>query len=164
VACKAVIIATGGYANNKAWIKKYAGMDLDRNIVPIGNTGKMGDGIRMAWEMGAASEGMGVLHMLRGGPFGPEFPFMNVVETAATQPILWVNPRGERFCDEGIATDDMLTGNVNTRFKDGYSFCLFDDSIKQKFMKEGVYRGMGTAVLSGHTLPIWMSNSSICFR
>ena len=153
VACKAVIIATGGYANNKAWIKKYAGMELDRNIVPIGNTGKMGDGIRMAWEMGAASEGMGVLHMLRGGPFGPEFPFMSVVETAAIQPILWVNPRGERFCDEGIATDDTFTGNVNTRFKDGYSFCLFDDSIKQKFMEEGVYRGMGTAVLPGHTLP-----------
>ena len=54
IPCKAVVIASGGYANNKEWIKKYAGFDLDGTVVPIGNTGKMGDGIRMAWEMGAA--------------------------------------------------------------------------------------------------------------
>ena len=72
VACKAVVIASGGYANNREWIKKYTGFDLDENLVLLGNTGKMGDGIRMAWEMGAAHEGMGVLHILRIGPTGPD--------------------------------------------------------------------------------------------
>ena len=69
VACKAVVIASGGYANNAEWIKKYAGFDLGQTVMPIGNVGKMGDGIRMAWEMGGASEGMGVLHLLRVAPF-----------------------------------------------------------------------------------------------
>jgi fumarate reductase flavoprotein subunit len=151
--CKAVVIASGGYANNKEWIKKYAGFDLDGTVVPIGNTGKMGDGIRMAWEMGAAPEGMGVLHVIRMGPYGSEFPFMNVVEAAAIQPVLWVDPHGERFCDEGIAFYDTSTGNVNARFKKGYTFCLFDDAIKERFMEVGVFRGMGLILLPGWKLP-----------
>jgi fumarate reductase flavoprotein subunit len=152
VGCKAVVIASGGYANNGEWIKKYTGFDLGRTVMPIGNVGKMGDGIRMAWEMGAAAEGMGVLHLLRVAPFSPEFPFMNTVEGAAIQPMLWVDPKGERFCDEGIAYYDTSLGNINSRYKQGYTFCLFDDSIKQHFIKKGVYRGMGMAVLPGWKL------------
>ncbi len=152
VACKAVIIASGGYANNAEWIKKYSGFDLERTVMPIGNVGKMGDGIRMAWEMGGAAEGMGVLHLIRVAPFSPEFPFMNTVEGAAIQPMLWVDPKGERFCDEGIAYYDTSLGNVNSRYRQGYTFCLFDDTIKQHFIEEGVFRGMGTAVLPGWKL------------
>jgi fumarate reductase flavoprotein subunit len=152
VACKAVVIASGGYANNAEWIKKYSGFDLGQTVMPIGNVGKMGDGIRMAWEMGGASEGMGVLHLLRVAPFGPEFPFMNTVEGAAIQPMLWVDPKGERFCDEGIAYYDTSTGNINSRYKQGYTFCLFDDSIKQHFIEKGVYRGMGMVCLPGWKL------------
>jgi fumarate reductase flavoprotein subunit len=152
VACKAVVIASGGYANNAEWIKKYAGFDLGQTVIPIGNVGKVGDGIRMAWEMGGASEGMGVLHLLRVAPFGPEFPFMNTAEGAAIQPMLWVDPKGERFCDEGIAYYDTSTGNANARFKKGYTFCIFDDSIKQHFIEKGVYRGMGMVCLPGWKL------------
>jgi fumarate reductase flavoprotein subunit len=152
VACRAVVIASGGYANNAEWIKKYAGFDLGRTVMPIGNVGKMGDGIRMAWEMGGASEGMGVLHLIRVAPFSPEFPFMNTVEGAAIQPMLWVDPKGERFCDEGIAYYDTSLGNVNSRYKQGHTFCLFDDAIKEHFIEKGVYRGMGQAVLPGWKL------------
>jgi fumarate reductase flavoprotein subunit len=150
--CAAVIIASGGYANNKEWIRKYAGQELGETVVPIGNTGKMGDGIRMAWELGAAPEGMGVLHVIRMGPYGAEFPFMNVVEAAAIQPVLWVDPRGERFCDEGIAYYDTSTGNVNARYKSGYTFSVFDDNIARYFAEVGVFRGMGLGLLPGWKL------------
>jgi fumarate reductase flavoprotein subunit len=149
VACRAVVIASGGYANNAEWIRKYAGFELGRTVIPMGNVGKMGDGIRMAWEMGAAAEGMGVLHMIRVAPCSPEFPFMNTVEAAAIQPVLWVDPAGERFCDEGIAYYDTSLGNVNSRYKQGYTFCLFDDTIKKRFIEKGVFRGMGTIVPPG---------------
>jgi fumarate reductase flavoprotein subunit len=152
VACRAVVIASGGYANNAEWINRYTGHELGRTVTPMGNTGKMGDGIRMAWEMGAAAEGMGVLHLLRVAPYGPEFPFMNAVEGAAIQPVLWVDPRGERFCDEGIAYYDTSLGNVNSRYKQGYTFCIFDDTIKKHFMEKGVFRGMGTIVPPGARL------------
>jgi fumarate reductase flavoprotein subunit len=152
VRCRAVVIASGGYANNTEWIRKYTGLELGRTVTPMGNVGKMGDGIRMAWEMGAAAEGLGVLHLIRVAPFSPEFPFMNSVEGAAIQPVLWVDPMGERFCDEGIAYYDTSLGNVNSRYPQGYTFCLFDDTIKQRFIEKGVFRGMGTVVHPGSKL------------
>lgn len=143
VASKAVMIASGGYANNKEWIKKYTGFDLDVNVIPIGNVDKMGDGIRMAWEVGAAEEGMGVIEMFRAGPVGPEFTLKGQIEFIAAQPDLWVNPRGERFCDEGIAFYDTSVGNANARYKEGYTYSLFNDSIKQHIIKNGIERGVG---------------------
>jgi fumarate reductase flavoprotein subunit len=143
VAAKAVVIASGGYANNKEWIKKYAGFDLGVNIIPVGNVDKMGDGIRMAWEVGAAEEGMGVLELFRVGPFGPEHPMKNQIELIAVQPDLWVNQRGERFCDEGIAFYDTSVGNANARYKEGYTYSIFDESIKQRLLEKGIDRSVG---------------------
>jgi fumarate reductase flavoprotein subunit len=152
VACRTVVIASGGYANNMEWIKKYAHRDLGVNVFPLGNTGKMGDGIRMAWEMGAGSDGMGVLHVVRVAPFGEEFPFMNVVEGVAIQPILWVNPQGRRFCDEGIAHYDTSAGNVNSLFDKGYTWSVFDDHIKNHYIDKGLDRGVAQIYLPGAKL------------
>ncbi|HEY78203.1 MAG TPA: FAD-dependent oxidoreductase [Dehalococcoidia bacterium] len=155
---RAVMVASGGYANNKEWIKKYAGFDLDVNVFPVGNVDKMGDGIRMAWEVGAAEEGMGVLELLRIGPAGPGFEIKNPVEKVVVQPILWVNRHGERFCDEGIAFYDTSTGNANARYKeDGYTFSIFDDSIKQRLLERGIDRYVGWDNLPG-TRPVGIDN------
>jgi fumarate reductase flavoprotein subunit len=153
VAAKVVIIASGGYANNKEWIKKYSGFDLGVNVIPVGNVDKMGDGIRMAWEMGAAEEGLGVLEMYRVGPVGPEFPMMGQLEFIPAQPDLWVNQRGERFCDESIAFSETSAGNANARHKEGYTYSLFDESIKQLILEKGIERGVGEDYLPG-TCPV----------
>jgi fumarate reductase flavoprotein subunit len=144
VTAKAVIIASGGYANNKEWIKKYSGFDLGVNVIPVGNVDKMGEGIRMAWEVGAAEEGMGVLELFRVGPApGEEFAMKNQIEFVAAQPDLWVNSKGERFCDEGIAFYDTSVGNANARYKEGYTYSLFDESIKKILIENGIDRGIG---------------------
>lgn len=153
IGAKAVFIGSGGYANNKQWIKKYTGFELDVNVIPVGNTDKMGDGIRMAWEVGAAEEGMGVLELFRVGPIGPEHPMKNQIEFIANQPDLWVNPRGERFCDEGIAFYDTSVGNANARYKEGHTFSLFDDSIKEHILKNGIVRGIAMENPPG-TIPV----------
>lgn len=54
---KAVIVATGGYANNKEMLQKYVAFP---DTIMVGNVGKDGDGIKMAWKAGAKDEGMGV--------------------------------------------------------------------------------------------------------
>jgi fumarate reductase flavoprotein subunit len=143
VASKAVIVASGGYANNKEWIRKYAGFDLDINLFPIGNVDKMGDGIRMAWEVGAADEGLGVLELHSTGPVGPEFAMKGSLELAAAQPDLWVNPRGERFCDESITFYDSSTGNASARYKEGCHYRLLDDSIRQILLDKGIEKQVG---------------------
>ncbi|MGD0915425.1 MAG: FAD-dependent oxidoreductase [Thermodesulfobacteriota bacterium] len=143
VATKAVIIGSGGYANNKEWIKKYAGFDLDVNVLPVGNVDKTGDGIRMAWEVGAAEEGMGLLELFAAGPAGAEFAMKNAIELAAAQPDLWVNPRGMRFCDEGIGFYDSSIGNASARQKEGFTWHLLDDSIKQRLLENGIHKSVG---------------------
>ena len=150
--CGALVIASGGYANNKEWIKTYTGFDLGENLFPVGNAGKMGDGIRLAWDMEAGAEGMGVLHLIRVAPWGREFPFMSAVEAACIQPVLWVDPRGWRFCDEGIAFYDTSTGNTTRRYKHGCTWTVFDDNLKRHFMEEGLDRGMTQRILPGHKL------------
>ncbi len=144
---KAVVIASGGYANNKEWIKKYTGFDLGTNLIPIGNVDKFGDGIRMAWEAGAAEEGVGVMEIYRVGPITTEIG--GQVEYAAIQPDLWVNPRGERFCDETVAFYDTFVGNANARYKEGYTFSLFDDSIMQRLMERGIDKNVNVRIPSG---------------
>ncbi len=152
VATKAVVIATGGYANNKEWIKKYTGFDLGLNIFAWGNTGKMGDGIRMAWEAGAAEEGVRSLEMLRVGPVGQEFAMgCGDVEVVAVQPDLWVTARGDRFCDESVALYDTHSGNVNARFSsDGFTISLFDESIVDRQLERGIDRSLGLLFLPGY--------------
>jgi fumarate reductase flavoprotein subunit len=142
VAAKVVVIGTGGYTNNKQWIKKYTGYDLGVNILPFGNVDKMGDGIRMAWEAGADEDGMGVMELFRLGPMGSEFADKSPLKIAAVQPELWVDPKGERFCDEGIAFYDTSVGNVNTRYKEGYTWTLIDDSIKNLMIEKGINRNL----------------------
>ena len=143
IAAKAVIIASGGYANNKEWIKKYTGFDLDVNAIPVGNVDKTGDGIRMAFEVGAADEGLGVLELNNVGPVGPEFAMKNAIEMVVAQPDLWVDPRGERFCNEEIGFYGSSTGNAGARYKDGWFYRLFDDSIKETLLKKGIERNVG---------------------
>jgi fumarate reductase flavoprotein subunit len=142
VSARAVIVASGGYANNKEWIKKYCGFDLDRSVIPFGNVDKTGDGIRMAWEAGAAEEGMGILELLRSGPIGPGFAMGDQVENAVVQPDLWVNQSGERFCDETVGFYDTASGNANARQKESLSYSIFDDSIKQRLMEKGIDKAM----------------------
>lgn len=143
IAATTVVIASGGYANNKEWIKKYCGFDLEVNLMPIGNVDKTGDGIRMAFEVGAAEEGLGVVETYSAGPFGPDFVMKGPLEMAAAQPDLWVDPKGERYCDESIAFFDTSMGNANARYKEGFTYRLFDDSILQILMERGIEKQLG---------------------
>jgi fumarate reductase flavoprotein subunit len=146
---KAVIVASGGYANNKDWIKKYTGFDLGVNLMAVGNVDKNGDGIRMAWEMGAADEGKSLLEIYRVGPAGPDFAMGNRIEFAATQPDLWVDPKGERFCDESICFYDSSVGNANARFKEGYTWSIFDEGIIRRMMERGIDKNVGVDFMPG---------------
>lgn len=152
VTAKAVIIASGGYANNKEWIKKYNGYDLGVNIFPVGSVDKTGDGIRMASEAGAALEGLDALEMFAVAPQGPEFDMMNDLEIACLQPNLWVDPKGRRYVDEGIAFYDTSVGNANARYKYGPTFRILDDHQIDRLAKYGIDKDPSSKVPPGSRL------------
>jgi fumarate reductase flavoprotein subunit len=149
VGARAVIIASGGYANNKDWIKKYTGFDLGVNLMPVGNVDKTGDGIRMAWEVGGAEEGKSLLELYRAGPAGPDFSLGNQIEFAVTQPDLWVDPKGERFCDESICFYDSSVGNANARFKEGYTWSMFDEGVIKRMLERGIDKNVAIDSMPG---------------
>jgi fumarate reductase flavoprotein subunit len=136
VAAGAVVIATGGYAGNRELLKKYYEYytdDLCLHGVP-----NMGDGLRLSTEIGAATEGLGVLH-LRGPRYGASTYITTVVEEPNT---LWVNKRGERFVDEAMAFYWPEAGNALSRQPDSASYTLFDGGIMRGFVDEGLIKGV----------------------
>jgi len=142
ISAPAVVVASGGYINNKDWVKKYSGLDLGVNLIPFGNVDKMGEGIRMAWEVGAAEEGLGILELLRMGPLGPETINKGNLMCAVAQPTLWVNERGERFCDESVTFNETSEGNICARYKQKCSYNLFDESIKENWLRFGIVKNL----------------------
>jgi fumarate reductase flavoprotein subunit len=130
---KAVIIATGGFGNNPETVKKYTGYDMDRDIFPFRVPGLFGEGIRMAWEAGAAATEMN-MEIIYGLPEGDPLGALN---RAFRQPTLLVNLLGERFMNEGIVGNTTFTGNAIARQKNRCAFNIFDEATKEYFEETG---------------------------
>ena len=133
IAAKSVIIATGGYGGNKELLKKYFPSYHD-NMCYGGFPHVTGDGLLMAIEIGAATEGLGTL-MLH-----PHFyPGPAHINAVAAQPLLvWVNKNGERFTDETITFHYTECGNIINRQPDKIVYALFDEKLKDRIMEEGI--------------------------
>jgi fumarate reductase flavoprotein subunit len=123
---KAVIVATGGFGDNPEMIKKYTGYRWGEDLFSFRIPGMEGEGIRMAWAVGAAPTDM-TMELIYGMP-GEWDPRLH--ETFR-QPHLMVNLLGERFMNEEIMPNTTFTGNAIARQKSRSSFLIFDESIKR---------------------------------
>jgi len=129
---KAVIVATGGFGDNPQWIKRHTGYEWGRDLQSFRIPGLVGDGIRMAWEVGAARTDMRMeLIYLMPGELNPE-----LAETFR-QPHLLVNLLGERFMNEEIMPNSAFTGNAISRQKDRTAFLIFGEEIKRQMEDVG---------------------------
>jgi len=133
VKARAVIVAAGGFGDNPEMIRKYTGYELGRDMYSFRIPGLTGDGIRMAWEAGAArSEMMMQVIFAMPHPYeGPTGPSMDLI--AFSQPNLMVNLMGERFIDEEIIKDTTFGGNAISRQKGRCAFMIFDEDTKQRY-------------------------------
>lgn len=132
VTAKAVIIATGGFGDNIEMIKKYTGYEWGRDLHSFRIPGLNGDGIRMAWEVGAAPTEMSMeLIYIMPGELDPE-----LAETFR-QPHLLVNLLGERFINEGLIANSSFIGNAISQQKNRSAFLIFDEEIKDHMEKVG---------------------------
>jgi fumarate reductase flavoprotein subunit len=132
VEAKSVIITTGGYGGNKSLLKKHC-PDYGGDTMYLGLKELAGDGLIMAMEAGASTEGLGLPHY-----WGGHYPGVNAVNLINQRPeAIWVNKKGVRFCDENILFDMGLRGNVIDRQPGKVSYTIFDDRIKKKLVEEG---------------------------
>ena len=130
-----VIMATGGYSGNKELLKKnYQHYTDGLRLYGLPN---MGDGLRMATEARAATEGLGTVLAM-----GPLFEGSLYVHAVAMESnTVWVNRRGERFVNEASEVPSE-TSNALNRQPEKISYTLLDEKIKRSFMEEGLIKGI----------------------
>jgi len=155
---EAVIVASGGYANNAEMIKQHTGFELGRDLFMPLDLQLTGDGIRMAFGVGAGEEGMGVLQLQYAVP-GHGIPVIppsgnheehlskKYVDVISRQPYLWLNEQGRRFCDEAIVANWPFASNAISRQKNRIAFVIFDRHTKEQMQREGIVYGAGSAAL-----------------
>jgi fumarate reductase flavoprotein subunit len=131
---KAVVIATGGFCNNPEMVKKYTGFVVGSELKLMPIPGLTGDGLNMAWEIGAAKSGM-IMHLMQQSAMAG-----HAVHAAFLQPNLLVNLAGERFIDEEVITgNNMFTGNAIAMQKNRCAFAIFDEDTKKYYTDTGFF-------------------------
>ncbi|OGO21685.1 MAG: hypothetical protein A2144_13650, partial [Chloroflexi bacterium RBG_16_50_9] len=134
---RSVILATGGFGDNKELLKKYCpdyydGMPVDH--WPH-HSSHSGDGLLMAEEIGAAiADSVPIYHI---GPYYPGYlyPWQSLPAMAMHPCAVWVNNRGRRFIDEA-GYGSMVVGNAIILQPDKVMYSLFDDELR-KNVEEG---------------------------
>ncbi|WEV36507.1 FAD-dependent oxidoreductase [Lactobacillus sp. ESL0677] len=143
---KAVVLATGGYLNNKELIKNDTHYDEDQ-LIPVNAEVNTGDGLQLAWNAGAQKYAMGTA-MLFGGYLkdhtkpGYVYRYSELNGAADQQSLLWVNENGDRFVNEEVVDNFALAGNA--LFTQGKVFTIVDQSTIDHLNDEKLYKAMGT--------------------
>lgn len=150
IATQCVFIATGGFGGNRELLKKY-GCYYNENMDCIGLP-HMGDGLMMALEIGAATEGLG--HLQLGGPTVPDHIMLNLGSEPDILPMplmavdlqpymVWVNKKGMRFIGEDVGFNHYESSNAVSMQPENTSYSLFDAGIIQKMNEEGLLIAVG---------------------
>lgn len=130
---KAVIIATGGFGDNPELIKERFGYEWGKDLFSFRIPGMTGDGIRMAWEAGAAHSKMMMELMYQ----CPDNMTVFSLDGAFRQPGLWVNKNGERFMNEDMAPNSTFTGNAIVSQPGCVGISIMDTKMIKKYKKNG---------------------------
>jgi fumarate reductase flavoprotein subunit len=115
ITAKSVVIATGGYVGDTKWVSEaFDGV----TVAPAGLLSNVGDGIKMAWEAGAAHRGENVhlAHVTKvPGDLSKFDPAQSMLASSSIAYLAinpWVNSQGVRFANEDIIQDRALTSNA----------------------------------------------------
>ncbi len=156
-----VIVAAGGFINNPEYLKKY-GIRSDYLIVGP-KTGRDGDSLPWYDKVGARLEGMGT-HLAIGAWLSGKDPNTQLSQPEHTtvysqlasllrQPYMWVANDGKRFIDESQAPLWMNTDPAVERVGGSY-FAVFDDTLKDYMINEGIDVSHSDWVRVGHKLDL----------
>lgn len=135
--CKApvVIVCTGGIGDSPEMMKTYTGYTYGEDMFNFRVPGLVGDGMKMAWEVGAARSDITMERFVGTALPHPECVSVNVL---ALQPHMIVNLAGERFFDEGLIENPAVALNAVDRQTKRRAFVLFSEEILKEYRRNGV--------------------------
>lgn len=122
-----VIIATGGFSRSKELLETFA--PSQAGALPYGGLGNAGDGLRLAWRLGAGFRDMGYVS----GTYGshPETgPEQNELLCSFYMGGIIANKDGQRFVDESLSY--KVIGDVCLRQPEGLGYQVFDAQVRAK--------------------------------
>ncbi|MFR0586661.1 FAD-dependent oxidoreductase [Lactobacillus porci] len=154
VTAKVVVLAAGGYLNNKEMMAEETDYDLSR-MIPVSSGKGTGDGLRLGWSVGARKYGTGMAMLFGGYLDDPDQPYFKMMSSqmnaaAGQQPLLWVNEDGERFVDESVIYNFSYAGNALYTQNEVYS--ILDTGVIEKMAKDGNFMGLGVYVERGQKM------------
>jgi fumarate reductase flavoprotein subunit len=132
IACRAVILATGGFAGNPELLKRYC-PDYYQGI-KVQGIPYSGDGLLMALEAGAACGER--VPMLLEGPTPDCADKKLILKFSVTDPRgVWVNKLGRRFADESVGRMPFVSANAVAGQPDHVAFVLIDEWTRRELEK-----------------------------
>jgi fumarate reductase flavoprotein subunit len=143
IAAEAVVISTGGFGGNHEMLKKYCPTwDESMHLAGAPN---MGEGIMMALEAGAASDGLGMI--MAGGPIsgglirlgeGGDQVRLSLTFFSGEPSSVWVNKLGRRFIDETVIYNYYESINALIRQPGDICYALLDSALIQLISQRGL--------------------------
>lgn len=126
IARQGVILATGGFSRGEELLGTFAPEQLA--AIPFGGKGNTGDGLRMAWKLGADMADMSFVS----GTYGshPDTGEVHELLTAYYMGAIIVNREGERFTDESQSYKTL--GRAVLDEEDGLGVQIFDAAVRAK--------------------------------
>ncbi|WP_316670991.1 FAD-dependent oxidoreductase [uncultured Propionibacterium sp.] len=141
---KAVVVGTGGYANNPEMLDRYAKQPIGGRAINVGGPGNTGDGITMLKDAGnVENDNIGTLLL---------FPLMrgktitSHVNNAGMQPYLWVDASGRRFTNEEAGLNFGNAGDIVAALPGSFYWAVLDQGHIDKLVSEGNEVGLGVYV------------------
>lgn len=121
-----VVLATGGFSRGEELLGIFAPEQLA--AIPFGGKGNTGDGLRMAWKLGADMADMSFVS----GTYGshPDTGDVHELLTAYYMGAIIVNRSGERFTDESQSYKTL--GRAVLDEEDGLGIQIFDAAVRAK--------------------------------
>lgn len=134
---KTVVIAAGGYSDNKEMLKNHGGYELGKDMFVNHGLPLTGEGIRMAWDLGAVHDNMcpQTTSFMPGGWTISDAMGLFVL-IGWSLPYLWVNQQGERFLDEGRGNAHYICNAIG-RQKDKCCYTIIDRDTADQIEKYG---------------------------
>lgn len=133
IECAATVVCTGGFGANEEMVNEETGFVWGENLASFKVPGCVGDGLKMAWKVGAARTET-TIEQAGGNKLTG---FYNTLGNLAGQPNLVVNAFGDRCLNEINMANSNFSSNICNIQKGGAVYCIFDDSVVDYYVEEG---------------------------
>lgn len=146
IQAKAILIASGGFAQNREMLAEYAPELLD--LKTTNHPGATGDGMKLATSVGGALVDMQKIQIHPTAQQDTDHVYL-IGEGVRGEGAILVNRAGKRFVNE-MTTRDKVTAAINELHEDGATLIL-DQGIRDAFKAIDFYHAIGL-VMEGATL------------